>query len=599
MVALGLNMIAAQGLQLAHVRIDPWTVLPLSVGLPLLGWVWVSRRKRQVGSPGQRAADESMEMNGLDAGLVGFAMLLGLTIWCVAIPSISSVLPNDDGTHHALFTSRILRLGTLDPNRVLAGDLATGKPTSHYYPLALHLATALISGITGAPVSAVLTVGYVLAASVLLPLGMFVLTRRMLPQLPSAAPVAAVIAVSFPWFPHSVVIWGGIPVIAAMSQVPAGIDAVWRRDGDGPPVVVGLALGVAGYGLFQEHNSELVTVGLYGALLTLAGRAHFGAGEGRRLLVTWAVGVGLFGILILPALSQLIAGAGQAATFLGNGSSTSTTGSTSWWALMLVIGNPLITSFAIAGLIISVSRRWCNGWSWSLAVTAVLCAGAALNAPALTTLTAPWYSSWGRISYMLVYFEAVFGAIGIVLFAKKAVVAMSRRRRVRPQLAAPVVVAFLGLVGIGFVVPISVGLGGAGYDESSLIGPDQRAGFKWLAAHVPRGDRVLNQFADGSGWMETLDRVTPLFATKADTRPVPPETAWGDRWYLLTHAGSLMTDEPARKAASAWNVRFVYVNDRYFIGHKGQLSIASLSRSPAYRQVWQRGTVTIFAIVVP
>jgi len=118
MVALGLNMIAAQGLQLAHVRIDPWTVLPLSVGLPLLGWVWVSRRKRQVGSPGQRAADESMEMNGLDAGLVGFAMLLGLTIWCVAIPSISSVLPNDDGTHHALFTSRILRLGTLDPNRV-------------------------------------------------------------------------------------------------------------------------------------------------------------------------------------------------------------------------------------------------------------------------------------------------------------------------------------------------------------------------------------------------------------------------------------------------------------------------------------------------
>jgi len=127
-----------------------------------------------------------------------------------------------------------------------------------------------------------------------------------------------------------------------MSQVPAGIDAVWRRDSDGPPVAVGLALGIAGYGLFQEHNSELVTVGVYGAVLTLAGRAYFVAGEGRRLLVTWAVGAGLFGILILPVFRQLIEGAGEAANLLGNGSSTSTTGSTSWWALMLVVLDPKI-----------------------------------------------------------------------------------------------------------------------------------------------------------------------------------------------------------------------------------------------------------------
>jgi len=152
-----------------------------------------------------------MQMNRLDAGLVGFAVLLALIIWCVVIPSVSSVLPNDDGAHHGLYASRILRLGTLDPHQVLAGDLATGNPTSHYYPLALHLVTALISGVTGAPVSAVLTVGYVLAASVLLPMGMFVLTRRLLAQLPLAAPVASVIAASFPWFPHSVVIWGGYP----------------------------------------------------------------------------------------------------------------------------------------------------------------------------------------------------------------------------------------------------------------------------------------------------------------------------------------------------------------------------------------------------
>jgi len=38
MAALGLTMIAGQGLQILRVRIDPWTVLPLSIGVPLLGW---------------------------------------------------------------------------------------------------------------------------------------------------------------------------------------------------------------------------------------------------------------------------------------------------------------------------------------------------------------------------------------------------------------------------------------------------------------------------------------------------------------------------------------------------------------------------------
>ena len=55
-------------------------------------------------------------------------------------------MPNDDGTHHGLYASRILQYGTLDPHRVLAGDLSTGAPASHYYPLAIHLMAALIAG---------------------------------------------------------------------------------------------------------------------------------------------------------------------------------------------------------------------------------------------------------------------------------------------------------------------------------------------------------------------------------------------------------------------------------------------------------------------
>jgi len=94
-----------------------------------------------------------------------------------------------------------------------------------------------------------------------------------------------------------------------MSCVPAAVDAVWRRHRDGPAVAVGLALGVAGYGVFTTHNSELLTIGLYGLLLTWAGRRSFATGERRRLFTTWAAGVALILILTAPQLPQLLAGA--------------------------------------------------------------------------------------------------------------------------------------------------------------------------------------------------------------------------------------------------------------------------------------------------
>ena len=139
----------------------------------------------------------------------------------------------------------------------------------------------------------------------------------------------------------------------------------------------------------------------------------------------------------------------------------------------------------------------------------------------------------------------------------------------------------------------------AGYRSNSLIGPDQRAGFDWLASRVGPGGRVLNDFSDGSGWMATLDRVTPVFAVKPDPPPLDPQTVWGDRWYLLTHAGSLSTDPRAKAAARKWAVRYVYINDKSFGQLGRRLSAHVLSKSSAYQQVWKRGAVTIFAIVVP
>jgi hypothetical protein len=599
MVALGLTMIVAQGLQLLHVRIEPATVLPVSIGLPLVAWAGVmTRRRRRAATGGPSHPDDSDRIRRVDAGLLGFATMLGLFIWWVAIPSISSVLPNNDGTHHGLWASRILHLGTLDLNRVLPGDVTTYNPPAHYYPLAVHVATALISGVTGAPVSAVLTVGFVLASCVLLPFGMFVLTRRLLPQMPAAAPIAAVLATALPWFPYAVVLWGQVPVIIAMSLVPAGIDAVWRRHGDGGALPVGLALGLAGYGVFTAHNTELVTIGLYGFVLAFAGRSDGAPDQRRRLLATWTVGIGVFGILVAPQIPRLIAGAGDAATYAGNATTASSSGSHDpGWVLALAVVNPLVLAFSVAGLVITLSRRWCFKWTWCLAITLALCASTAIAMPALSALTAPWYSSWIRISYMFSYFEAVYGAVGLLVFVRWIIAAVQRRQADRPRPAMVAGAVLVGIFAAAIVLAESIGLAAAGYRSNSLIGPDQRAGFEWLAAHVVPGGRVLNDFSDGSGWMATLDGVTPVFGIKPDPPSLDPQAIWGDRWYLLTHAGSLSSDPRARAAVGRWAVGYVYVNDRSFGDvHRG-LSSAALSRSSAYHEVWHRGTVTIFSVV--
>jgi len=97
--------------------------------------------------------------------------------------------------------------------------------------------------------------------------------------------------------------------------------------------------------------------------------------------------------------------------------------------------------------------------------------------------------------------------------------------------------------------------------------------------------------------MQTLDDVTPVFATTTNQEVIPPESVWGDRWYLLTHAAALNTDPRAQAAARTWNVHYVYVNSQYFSDGAVELSAVALSRCSAYQQVWHKGTVTIFKIV--
>jgi hypothetical protein len=217
--------------------------------------------------------------------------------------------------------------------------------------------------------------------------------------------------------------------------------------------------------------------------------------------------------------------------------------------------------------------------------------------PGLLILTAPWYTSPSRISYLWAYFGATYAALGVVFGLKVLADLLIRRFAIRRSAAVGAGSFVVASAFIAAAVVPSERVASRAYTENSLIGSDQRAAFAWLARRTPAGDRVLNQFADGSAWMGPLSGVTPLFQAAVDEGPGMSEI-WGDRWYLLTHAADLGSDSRAQEAVRKWRIRYVYLNDRHFFEARADLlSASAISSSPAYKQVWSRAGVTIFQVV--
>jgi hypothetical protein len=608
-VGVGVEMIVAEGLQAIGGPIRPWSVLPVAAIAPVAAWTWLAlRHRRAVATNRSRPSlgGQAMVVGRTDAALLLIAGAIGLMIWCLSIRSPGAVVPNTDGTHHALYAERILRSGSLDNERILASDLVSRTPAGSYYPLALHVVAALLAALTGSPVSTVLTVSYVLAAAVVLPIGTFALTRRLCPQLPLAAGVAAILSVSFPWFPYGPIIWGGIPTIIAMSQVPAVVDALVRRAVDGRTVPTGIVTAVAGYAMFQEHNPELITSGLFAFLIGATTVRAMAPVHRRRLLRGWATTACVVLALVAPLTGRLVSGANARSAVLGNAGTSSIKGVGRATSLLPdsgslvanLIFSPMVLLFALIGFVVAVPRRWCRGLGWCVAAAIALFAGTLTKIPVLTTFTLPWYRAALRVSYLFSYGEVIYGAVGMVVVGAGAVAFASRIRWGHARRLTTALVSVAAIAVAATEIPWAAYLVDRAYRHSSLIGPDQRSAFSWLGRHVPPGQRVLNQFSDGSGWMDVLDTVTPLFATTPDDGN-DPAALWGERLYLLNHAGNLATDRRAQRAAKVWHVTYAYVNGRIFDGNQApRLTDRKLAASPAYRRVWRQGSVSIFEIVV-
>ncbi|MEP6696702.1 MAG: DUF6541 family protein [Pseudonocardiales bacterium] len=595
-VSLGLLMTWALIVEAVGWSVRPATVLPVALGVPAAALGLSVWRDRQLWrEPGRHR----LAVDWPEGTLLAFAVLAPLGMWLRATRLAALVPANDDGTHHGLFAERVLRLGHLEPAHVAVGDVLSEHPSTTYYPLAMHLATAMASGASGVPVGTVLDVLVIGLAAVALPVGIFVINRRLFPSVPFAAPAAALLAVAFPAFPYFPAYWGGLTMIAAIALVPAVVDAMVGTAQDSGVLPGAALLGLAWAGLFTLHVTELLTVAVIAVPLALLPRwparawAHFTG-----TAVRWLIGALGAGAVVATQFGRFVRDAHQrrdVARLLPVDSRHAAHDVTTAFLGTASTARTVITVLFALGVLAALSRLWSTGWLLATMLFAGLAYLSAMRTGLGDALSAPWYGRWDRVVINLLFFVATFAGLGAAVLIRGATVLARRvplpltRRGVGLAGALPaVLVAVLALAPEYQASSRQVSYG---FRSASLAGPDERAAYAWLAAHNRPGDRVLNDITDGSGWMYALDGVPPVFAMA--THAYPP-AAWGDRLYLRTNAGHLDTDLRARRAADAWHVRYAYVGPRLFPGRRPLIDVTALEGSRAWRKVYDHRGALIF-----
>lgn len=524
--------------------------------------------------------------------------VLAFWLWAHAIGSPLAVPPYDDGANAGIFIHRIVLLGTLRPGTIVATDLADGAGGVAFYPLALHLVSAMVVQVTGVGVALAFQVVVATLACAALPLGVFVLTRRLVARSPRvkvsadvAAGTAAFVVAVLPGLPWTNLPWGGLALVAGVALMPALLILALEIPAHGVWAGVLLAVGVVG--AFGVHSSEVVSALVIGVPMVLANGVRT---RWRRSALGALAAVAVAVVLLLPVLPYLGGGLAER-TGHNPGRATDMVKAVHdiWFSLVsaaqvdgrwggvqawLVFWVTLLLAIGVWAARRSGPLMAMLGGSVALAVLAWFCLR---DNPTALGIATPWYSNAYRIMSTLAVPLAVFLGVGVA----RAVAA-----RVR-AVAVLVVAAVASLVAVP-AAALSAVLGEGTYYYYSPVTSSDRVVYAWLAAHVHPGQRVLNDSFDGSMWMYTIAGVAPVFGPKSDMWKSPQ---WQERWYLLDHAAQIATDSYERELAGKYGVRYIIVGDRVIGGLTRQLDPKALAASPALRKVFSSGGAEVFEIL--
>ncbi|WP_432509784.1 DUF6541 family protein [Kineococcus sp. SYSU DK001] len=611
-VSIGLSTLAATATGALGTRFTWWTVLTATAVVAALA----------AALRGRAGALEDRTPRGPLLATAALALAAAGTVAEVfrrGLGALATPSQEHDTITHTLVTARILRTGDAAPWRAQAVDVVTGDP-AQYYPNGLHQWAALTAHTAGVDAVSGLNATSVVVLAVVQTLGLVALAARVLPRdwLPAggAAAVAAALA-------HQPLLAmhhdsGALSNAAAIAVAPGTIALLLppaHRSGRLPGRAVAAlvpALALAAAGALTVHPSAALTVGGgvlgAGVVLALAGPG----GRDLRRDLRWPAGLAgaavLAGLLVGTSLLRAAAaGGGSSSRFardipvqtlpdalhrvltlpLQGGLDPDATRS-QWWLAGAVVVGVLLAGRAGAAVLLP----WLV---WSALAVAYL---VGVRGPGVDLV---WDSAWNS------YYRVV--AHGSPWAWLLAGVAVARIATTYARRAAPVVAAALGVVLLaGAVVvagPTEVAALRARYaaPEYERVDADDEAAGRFLAAHVRRGERVLNSGNDGSTYDYVLHGV-PVMATTAvplasqpdlrvlarDLRDMTPQV----RELLREHrvgwvvVDSLAPGLPLRPA------------DAEFFGVDGYAvppGLTDLDGVPGLRRVFTSGSVGVWEVV--
>jgi hypothetical protein len=552
-------------------------------------------------------------------GLLALGLLVGLATWTIGIQGEPSLPPGGDATRHGFMVGRIEHGQSIDVADVVVFDADGEHRSADYYPLAVHGSAAITSRLAGTDAGSVLMAFTVLFAAVVLPLGMFVLTRLLAPTLPLAAGFTAFVTPSLILFPYSAFRGGVVPAIVGIAMVPISLvlitQAAFSRDGrPGIPATL-VALAPAALTLVAAvsvHSSQVPFIAFLVVLLVLerswrerSWRALLGA-------LTRGLTIALLALILLaPTLRDFVAGAGERSSILFV---TPDPDYRSFFKPILTLetGDPFaperqvfLAAIALVGAAICVIRRQL-AWvvAWVTVMTLVLLASTS-DSWLVQQLTFPWYRIPGRILWNQVLFVPFFAGVALTL-AVMGVARLVRGSRALITATAGAVAVFVAFSGFHAYRANESSLHdsltvNSTFSSQARVDEAVKGGFRWLRDHVRSDETVVNEpSVDGSLWMYPLEDVRPLMGwgpiSLTSFREKYATSDWDDRVDLLDGVARIGADPRVSELARKYNARWIFFDERDYLLTRHALDLDSLRQNASLTEVFHRNSVHIFRV---
>jgi hypothetical protein len=502
--------------------------------------------------------------------IVGVAALVPAFVLGVTFASLDVPISNHDGAFHVERIAGVLQ----------------GQDVAPWYPMGFHASLAAVLGLAPWLNSARGVAEAAQGISILAPLAVFGLARRLGSARMAAALAALIQALTF-LYPYDFHLWGGWPlglgVLLALGVWTAALAWLSR-----PSVGLSIAAGALFGGVLLTHGTELYTAALgLAAIALLRWRSIAWPALARQVPLAGAVAV-VVALSYLPRLFGWVQSGGAAHIGVQTLEATVLDPTLQGGGLWIQIGLGVVGASSLLDLPLRVAligigvRQPCTTLSRALWLTfvGVLLVMAGLHLPLLDRLyaiTFPWLADQ-RLLQVATIFASVLAARGFVA----ALDWLNRRRASSPSaqarwvlVAAVVLVAFFGE---GSVVSVWKRLDAAVKDEVAFTS-DDRAAMAWLREHAPTGARVANDGTADAGIWTPYTAGLPILA--------PRTTEDAQVAVLLPRIA-----EPG--LVCSLPVRYVYYGARVYGFEERHFSLDALRQASAMREVFTSGGASVF-----